>query len=251
MLHQQRLAEQLQHRLAAARAAPLHGELARKRLDRIEHVGDLALAAAEHHALGERIGDDEQPFHGKLLDDDRAAHLYRLVRLARDLDLGGLLLGRIDQPERPRPQALEKLGLFRRRHADEDDDAIAKHHRNAARSDADGERCRVQHLALEARGVDAVGDLQRAGGELRDGRGLCHRTSLAGPGKEFDDKHLRKSSDLLSGGFDSNPHALNPLDSIGRNSSLRTQWRRIIHPCRTRAPPTSTPPFRSSAALPG
>ena len=81
MLHQQRIAEQLQQVGAALRGLAGGGELARERLDDVEDIGDLALVAAEHDAFGQRVGHDQQPLQRHLPDQDRPADGDRLLGL--------------------------------------------------------------------------------------------------------------------------------------------------------------------------
>jgi hypothetical protein len=141
------------------RVAPLLGELARERLDLVEHCRNLALVTREHHALRQRIGDDDQVLRGERLEDDRAAGKDLVVLAGIDLDRRNFLLRRIERTDHPRAQLAQHLVFLRRHEADERGDAVAKQRHVTVGAAAVGQRRRSDHLqAVDVRRVDAVAE---------------------------------------------------------------------------------------------
>ena len=130
-------------------------------------VGDLPFVAPEHDALGQGVGDDQQPFQRKFPNQNRSAHGNRFFGFLRHLDLRPLFLGRRDQAEGSGAQFLEKLRLLVGGQADEHGNAVAEQHRQSICADAHGQRRARQHLALEAGRIDAVAEQQGVRGELK------------------------------------------------------------------------------------
>ena len=116
----------------------------------------------------------KQPLGGERLQEDRAAGRDLVVAVGGKLDDGGLLLLARELADGARPERAQDLVLLQRRQADERHDAVAEHGREpgVARAGPEGEGSRGQHVAaLQARGVDAVADQQRAGDDPRSGLG--------------------------------------------------------------------------------
>src|SRR6185437_1078808 len=119
-----------------------------------------ALVAPEHHALGQRVRHDQQPLQGHFPNLDRPADRNRLLAFPGDLDLGPFLLARRDLAGGAPAQPFEKFGFLVRRETQKHHDTVAEHHGKALPADTHGERRARQDLALEARRVDTVADLQ-------------------------------------------------------------------------------------------
>ena len=86
LLDQERIADVLEDRPAAAGPAPALGKLPRQRLDHVEHLGDVTFVVREDHAGGERIRDQQGVLVGQALQRDRAAWQDQLILVGSDLD---------------------------------------------------------------------------------------------------------------------------------------------------------------------
>ena len=190
MLHQQRIADQLEQVGAASGGLAGRCELARERLDGVEDVGDVLFVMGEHDALGQRVGDDQQPLQRRVQHRNRSADGDRFAAFARDLDLRPFLLIRRDLADAARMQAFEKLPLLVRGETEKHHGAIAKHHGEPARADPHRERRARDDFALETGRVDAVADLQRVDRDLRRGL-VAHAIGLAECVQLFDDGRSR------------------------------------------------------------
>ena len=92
MLNQQRVAEQLEQIGPVPRRLAVAGEFAGERLHGVEDVGDLSFVAPEHDALGQRVGNDQQPFQREFPNQDGSTDRDRLFGFLRYLYLGPFFL---------------------------------------------------------------------------------------------------------------------------------------------------------------
>ena len=205
--------------------AALLGQLARERLDQLEDGGNLALVARQHHALRQRVRDDDQMLGRARLERDRAAGKDLLVPVRRDHDIGDLLLAAVRPGERgARHEALQHLVLFRRRKPDQDRHAIAKQHRNPDRPGRKGQRHHREHVAaLEPGRIQPIPHKQRSRGHARAAArrlgGDSTRWSIIGQ-----DYHRgvlqKKPSNTLVGQQRQEPLARNPLPTARHSLNL-------------------------------
>src|SRR5262249_22608391 len=133
-----------------------------ERLDGIKDARDFAFVAREHDAIGERIGDEQEPFDREIAYIDWATRRDLVLALDRDLDLRRFFLA-VARPQRADDAAsevLQEFGFFRGRKPDKYDNTIAEQDRDPVRARAHGQgqrrNARQLFVAFERGGVDAI-----------------------------------------------------------------------------------------------
>ncbi len=161
MLHQQRIADQLQHALSVSSGLTVIRQFPGKGFDDLEHFRDFALVIGQHDTLRQHVGDNQQPFRRHIPQLNRPARLDLIVGLIAARDKGGFFLEPRELAADPGRQFGQERGFIFRRKPDQHRDAVAKQHRDARLADLDGKRHRRQGVAFKTPGVDAVADMQR------------------------------------------------------------------------------------------
>ena len=149
----------------------------------VEDAGRLALVAGERGALGERVGDDDEPLRRERLQVDRAARRNLVLLVGGDLDDRALLLVARELADDPLPKRADDVVLLERRKPDR---ARRRHSgrgrrsrparpgRRAARSTGRSSRSRPEMSSRSpSRSARAVLRRPATGGSVRGG-GLVH-----------------------------------------------------------------------------
>src|SRR5215217_4232181 len=156
--------------------------MTRERLHQVEDSRRLALVAGQSGALGESVGDDDEPLRREVSQIDRTARRNLVILVGGDLDDGRLLVVPHELAADPLAQRPDHIVLLQRRQADQDDDAVAEQSDESLLSSPEGERTRGQKIAaLEPCDVESVADQKGAGSQARTrtgrafyGLGLVH-----------------------------------------------------------------------------
>jgi hypothetical protein len=96
--HQKRVADILQDRTTAAAHAPALRQFPRERLGRVKDAGNLAFVPGEDNALGQHLGDQDQPLRREALQADRAARRNLLIFITGQFDDGNFLVAPRKRP---------------------------------------------------------------------------------------------------------------------------------------------------------
>ena len=141
---------------------------------------------AERHALGQRVGDDQQPLAGGVLDGEAAVGERLVVALGRDLEHQGLVVAPRGGAGDARADLGHDLVLLERRQAEQHGDAESVEHDEARLAGRKGERRGGDEIgALEAAGVDSLAEQQRAR------RHATHRRRRGEFGRRLQFRHER------------------------------------------------------------
>ena len=132
------------------------------RLDAVEDAGDPFLVPGEAHALGEDIGNHQQPFCRHLTQVDDAGSVDPLVAVRIDDDLRLFSLGIVQRLADDALQAAQESRFFHDLQIEHDHGAVAEQHGHAALASRDGERHHRQAVAaVEGAQVNPLADQQR------------------------------------------------------------------------------------------
>src|SRR5262245_48319672 len=146
----------LEHRLAAARSAPLFRKFARERFDGVEHCRDLPLVTRQDDAFRKRIADDQNPLSRQSLEIDRPTGWDLLVAVLGQLDRRRLFLLLSELAADLSAEGAEQVAFLCRAQPGHHHDPITEQ-RNDAAASAEGQGRGGQHVAVpKPRRVDSL-----------------------------------------------------------------------------------------------
>jgi hypothetical protein len=96
--YQKRVADILQDRATAAAHTATLRQFPRERFSRVEYRGHLALVPGEDNALGQHLGDQDQPLRREALQAYRAAWRNLLILLTGQFDDSNFLVAPRERP---------------------------------------------------------------------------------------------------------------------------------------------------------